>query len=301
MTITTFTKAVRAKAFAKFAIIGATGTGKTYGSLRLARGLVGEKGRIAFIDTENGSATLYDNLTDFDHCEIRPNNDGHFQFRDFIDSVKAAEKQGYDCAIIDSASHLWQGILDYKTDLDGRGGNSFKNWADAGKKLNAAIQEFLQSKLHVISCMRSKMDYVLETDDKGKTIPKKVGLAPVMRDGIEYEFTTIFDVGNDHKATAMKDRTGLFVDTGFFQITEETGRKIADWLAGGVDVPEKKFVSTKSGIDKEGIYKRVIASVKDGTLIEDEVRNTVKSFGKDRMLELDDETFMTVAKLLGTM
>ena len=113
-----FTRAERRKTFIKLAITGTSGSGKTYSALRLARGLVGEKGRIAFIDTENGSATLYDTLTEFDHCVIQPNTSGKFDFKDFAAKVKEAEQMGYDCVIVDSATHLWQGILADKEELD---------------------------------------------------------------------------------------------------------------------------------------------------------------------------------------
>jgi hypothetical protein len=284
----TFTKAERRKAFIKLAITGTAGSGKTYSALLLARGLVGKKGRIAVIDTENGSATLYSDLTDFDHCEIRPRTSGSFHYIDFIEKIKEAEKAGYDCVIIDSASHLWQGILDSKTELDKRGGNSFANWAESGKHFNTAIQQFLQSQLHVISCIRSKTEYVIEANEKGKQAPRKIGLAPVMRDGIEYEFTTVFDVAIDHTATVSKDRTSLFVHEGSFQITEDTGKKIADWIDGGADV-----------LDKHGIYAKVRELAANGGLLQSEVIAEVQKYGKDKMLDLDDESFMKVAMSLG--
>ena len=234
-----FTRAERRKTFIKLAITGTSGSGKTYSALRLARGLVGEKGRIAFIDTENGSATLYDTLTDFDHCEIQPNTSGKFSYKDFIAKVQEAEQMGYDCVIIDSATHLWQGILADKENLDLQGkGNHFTNWAQPTKDFNATIQKFLQSRIHLISCMRSKTDYALETNEKGKQAPRKVGLAPMMRDGIEYEFTVVFDVMINHHAAVSKDRTGMFVSEDNFLITEETGRKIAAWLASAKESPQ---------------------------------------------------------------
>jgi hypothetical protein len=81
--------------------------------------------------------------------------------------------------------------------------------------------------------MRSKQEYIVqeEVNAKGKTIsvPKKIGTAPVMREGIDYEFSTVLEIGMDHKATPSKDRTGLFVDK-TFQIDETTGEQIANWL-----------------------------------------------------------------------
>ena len=92
-----FQKAVRAKAYIKLAITGTAGSGKTYSALLMARGLVGKKGRIAVIDTENNSSTLYDTLTDFDQCEVVPRVSGSFHYRDFVDAIKEAEAAGYDC------------------------------------------------------------------------------------------------------------------------------------------------------------------------------------------------------------
>jgi hypothetical protein len=227
-----FRKATREKVFLKLAVTGPSGSGKTYSSLRLARGLVGPTGKIALIDTENRSASLYADRFDFDTLDIAP----PFDNEKFIEGVDAAVEAGYGAIVIDSASHFWEGILDYKDKLDQRGGNSYTNWKIAGDKFGGIVKAVLQSPAHVICCMRSKMDYVQEKDDRGKTQIKKVGLAPIMRDGIEYEFTTVFDVALNHQAAVSKDRSGLFVDK-IFQITEETGAQLEAWrLSGGEPV-----------------------------------------------------------------
>jgi hypothetical protein len=223
-----FRKATREKVFLKLAITGPSGSGKTYSALRLARGLVGPTGKIALIDTENRSASLYADRFDFDSLEIAP----PFDNEKFVDGVTAAVEAKYGAIVIDSASHFWEGILDYKDKLDQRGGNSYTNWKIAGEKFGGVIKAVLQSPTHVICCMRSKMDYVQEKDDRGKTQIKKVGLAPIMRDGIEYEFTTVFDVALNHQAAVSKDRSGLFVDK-IFQITEETGAQLEAWRLSG--------------------------------------------------------------------
>ena len=105
---------------------------------------------------------------------------------------------------------------------------------EASKQYKGILNALLQSDIHLIACMRSKTEYVLEPNEKGKQVPKKVGLAPIMRDGVEYEFTVAFNLDFAHQAMADKDRTGLFTDK-LFQITEDTGRTIAEWLKGGVD------------------------------------------------------------------
>jgi len=235
------------------------------------------------IDTENNSSTLYDTLTDFDQCEVVPRVSGSFHYMDFVDAIKEAEAAGYDCIIIDSASHLWQAILDAKDELDKKGGNSFANWSVAGKNFNTALASILQCKMHVIACIRSKIKYEM---DGGKV--KKFGVDTEMRSGIEYEFTTVFDVEQDHKATASKDRTGLFVREGSFLIDESTGEKISRWIDGGADV-----------IDRKGIFDKVKELVGNGGLLQQDVISEVKALGKDKMLDLDDESFMKVARSLG--
>lgn len=217
-----FKKAVREAAKLKLAITGPSGGGKTFSALRLATGM---GGKIALIDTENNSASLYSDRFQFDVLDMAP----PFTHEKFIEAIRAAEGGGYDVLVIDSASHFWEGILEYKSRLDSRGGNSYSNWNEAGQKFKGIVDAVLQSRLHVICCMRSKMDYAQEKDDRGKTTIRKVGLAPIMRDGIQYEFTTVWDVDMSHNAQASKDRTGLFGD-GIEQITEAHGVKLLNWL-----------------------------------------------------------------------
>lgn len=235
MTTQTFRKAERSQVYLKLGITGPTGSGKTMSALRLAMGLVAGAGkRVAFIDTENDSASLYSDRFDFDVITIAP----PFEAEHFTNGVRGAVDGGYGACVVDSASHFWKGVLEFKDALDRRGGNSFTNWKDADKKFDPVIAEFLQSKIHLICCMRSKMDYILEDNGKGKQAPKKVGLAPIMRENIDYEFSTVFDVAMDHTAVASKDRSGLFPTDRVFQITEETGKSIADWLKTAKPKPE---------------------------------------------------------------
>ena len=222
-----FKKAVRSQAKIKLAITGPSGSGKTFSALRLAKGL---GGKVAVIDSENGSASLYSDRFEFDTLELHP----PFTTAKYIDAILAAEKAGYDILIIDSISHAWAGdggILDRKGQKDARGGNSYTNWAEFTKEQERFTSAILHCKCNIISTMRSKQDYIMQENDKGKMTPKKVGLAPIQRDGQEYEYTVVFDVAMNHEAETSKDRTGLFADK-IFKITEETGETIKTWLAG---------------------------------------------------------------------
>ena len=87
--------------------------------------------------------------------------------------------------------------------------------------------------------MRSKTEYVIVENEKGRQEPRKIGLAPIQREGMDYEFTTVFDITQNHIATASKDRTNLFHDD-FFTLSELTGQKLKDWLETGYEVDARK-------------------------------------------------------------
>ena len=219
-----FKKATRKGSYIKLALTGPSGSGKTYSALRLARGLV-PNGKIALIDTENESASLYSTEFEFDVSGV----EAPYTIDKLVNPVKYVLNNAYDVLIIDSATHFWNGVLEHKHQLDKRGGNSFTNWNEANKNYELMLRAILFSKIHVIACMRSKMEYVLEQNNKGKHVPHKVGMAPIMRDGVEYEFTTVFDLDTSHQALASKDRTQMFTDN-LFLITEETGTQFRNWL-----------------------------------------------------------------------
>jgi len=248
-----FKPASRDEVSVKLALMGVSGSGKTYSALRMARGLVGPSGRIALIDTENRSASIYSSHFDFDVDNIEA-----YKAKNFADSIAAAVRAKYDCLIIDSASHIWEGVLSYKVKLDNAGGNSFAHWQEAGEKYKEVMNAILHAPIHVICCFRSKSAYVLEESD-GKQVPRKVGMAPIAREGMEYEFSVVFDIARTHYATTDKDRTGLFLDEEPFLITEETGERVAAWLAE-TGFPKPKPKSVKAGTELDLFRKQAAAA-----------------------------------------
>ena len=182
------------------------------------------------IDTENNSGDFYANLCEYDVGTIT----APYDVRKYLIAIQEAEKAGYDVLIIDSLSHAWSGeggLLDVQGKIadSSKSGNSFTAWRQVTPWHNKLINTILTSKCHVIATMRSKMDYIQVQNDKGKTEIKKVGLAPIQREGIEYEFGTVFDLNTSHLATVSKDRTSLF-DGKIFQLSEETGQVLKKWL-----------------------------------------------------------------------
>lgn len=228
-------KAERKRAKARIALCGPAGAGKTHSSLRLA-GELGEK--ILLIDTENHSGEMEAGKAGIPEYFVLP-IEPPFDPAKFIETIKAAEENGFDVVIIDSLSHAWAGsggLLDQQGKIADRGTNSFTAWRQITPKHNSLVDAMLQSSCHVLATMRSKQEYVIEENERGKKAPKKVGLAPVQREGLEYEFTIVFDIDQKtHTAVSTKDRTSLFPPDNSFLISNETGKKIKNWLETGAE------------------------------------------------------------------
>jgi hypothetical protein len=239
-----FKPAQRKQAKMRLAVAGPSGSGKTYSALLIARGLVGPEGKIAVIDTERGSASLYADLTPFDVCELAP----PFTPERYIEAIRAAEAAGYDAIIIDGLSHAWAGpggVLDLHDAAAAKEKNSYTAWRLVTPRHNDLVDAMLQSKCHIIATMRSKTEYA-QVEEGGKKKVVKLGMAPVQRDGMEYEFTVFLDLDASHNAVASKDRTSIF-DGLVFRPTEETGRKLREWLEGAFQEPQPQASGQKAG------------------------------------------------------
>lgn len=219
-----FQKATRQRVYLKLNFKGPSGSGKSWSALALATGLA-DGGKIAAIDTENGSLSLYADHFDFDVITLeRP-----FKPDDCVKAINAAVTGGYSVLVIDSGTHFWQYILQQKEQIDARGGNSYTNWGKVKPQYERLTEAILQSKIHIIVCYRAKDEIVLESDSRGKQVPKKVGMAAISEPGSEFEYTVSWDVAMDHTSTPSKDRTGLFADT-IVRIAPDHGKKLLDWL-----------------------------------------------------------------------
>ncbi len=234
-------KAERKKAKIKLGLQGPSGSGKTYSALLLAFGLTEDWGKIAIIDTENHSSNLYSHLGGFNVLPL----DAPFSPEKYIKAIRVCVTAGMEVIIIDSISHEWEGtggILDTHSQMTG---NSFTAWAKLTPRHNAFIQEILQSPVHILATIRTKQDYVL-VDKNGKMVPEKVGLKGITRDGMDYEFTLVFDLDIKNNATASKDRTGLFFGQPEQKISTQTGNKIREWCTSGADI-KVDDISTRIG------------------------------------------------------
>jgi nucleoside-triphosphatase THEP1 len=229
-----FKKATKAAAKLRLGLIGPAGSGKTMSALRIAHGL---GGRVAVIDTERGSASLYsgERGLGFDVLELET-----YEAEKFIQAIAQAEAAGYDVLIIDSLSHAWAGkggILEFVDKAAKRsGGGSFSGWRDATPLHNQLVDAILGAKLHIICTLRSKVEHVIEQVN-GRTQVRKVGLQPVQRDGLEYEFTVVGDVTQDHELIITKTRAAWLKDQIIREAGEDLGKQLAAWLSDGLPSP----------------------------------------------------------------
>lgn len=256
-------KAQRSKAYLKLGIAAPSGGGKTVGALLIAYGLLKEKypklsdeeiwAKIAIVDTENGSGQLYvgSELSDTKIGEYNVITiDPPFEVQKYTKALELCHDAGMEVCILDSTTHAWSGeggLLEQQGAIAKRTGNSYTAWRDITPQHNAFVNKMLQVPMHVIATIRSKQEYVQEKSDNGKNTVRKLGMEPEQRKGMEYEFTTFFEISAEHDAFGAKDRTSIF-DQRNFRITPEVGKKLQRWLDTGVDTsPEVIAVSKDEG------------------------------------------------------
>lgn len=220
-----FKKATKKQLKLRLLLEGPSGSGKTYSSLILASGL-GKK--IAVIDTEKRSASLYADKADFDVVELQP----PYTPESYIEAIQAAEANGYEVLIIDSITHEWSGTggcLDIQSALGGR----YQDWAKVTPRHNKFIETILQADLHIIATARTKSDYVIDVSGSKMKV-SKVGMKTEQRDGLEFEFTCVLRLNENHMFTASKDRTGMF-DNKEGVLTTQHAQMLLDWMDSGID------------------------------------------------------------------
>lgn len=291
--------AVKAKRLAtnlRIALTGPTGSGKTYSAIRLAYGMLKEQhpdwtedqiwDKIILIDSENGRGKAY---ADRDDLPMKTGEYWYIQIdapytpQKYMDAIdEAVDTVGTEGIVIcDSFTHAWSGeggVLDIKNEMDKKnpGSNKYMGWNEAGSLQNKMVRKYLTAPCHLIITMRSKMAYDLQQDENGKIRPVKLGLAPVQRGDLEYEFDITLMLGRNHEVDLiLKDIT--FLDNQQFNgvITEDLGKKLIRWLNKG-ESPKKFAEEEKADILKQ---------IKDIGAKHPEILTFFKTkFGKDARL-----------------
>lgn len=245
-------KATRKQVKLRLNLSSPSGAGKTMSALRMAFGICGDWSKIAVIDTENSSASLYSNLGEFNVLDLAP----PFSPERYIKALNECIAANMQVVIIDSSTHEWTCLLE-ENELLAQSkfkGNTWSAWSVTTPRHDKFVNAILQSDVHIITCTRSKTETVMGEDKK----VRKVGMKDVQREGWEYELTVSLNIERDtHMASASKDRTNLFEGKIPFLITEETGKEIAKWCNAG---------DAKPMLDNTNeLWNDIAKALKDGT------------------------------------
>jgi len=247
-----FRKAVKHGARLRLAVCGPSGSGKTYTLLKLATELGGP---IAVLDTERGSASKYADIFDFDVLELVS-----YDPRRLVEMIDAAAQRGYQVLCIDSLSHFWMGKDGELDQVDriarrSQGNNSFGAWKQVTPIHNELVDRIIGAPLHVLVSLRAKTEWVLERDEKtGKTAPRKVGLAPVMRDGIEYEFDVCGEMDQENTLVITKSRCPRLTGGVFLKPGKEVAEILKEWLNGPPAPPQESESPTTANAQWRGLW-----------------------------------------------
>jgi len=221
----------------RLGLSGASGFGKTYSALLLAYGITGDWSKIAIIDTENGSASLYSHLGGYNVLTLTE----PYTPERYIQAIETCELSNIEVIIIDSITHEWNGkggCLEIHESLGGK----FSDWAKVSPRHQAFVDKILNSSCHIITTVRRKIDYSLDVNSNGKTQVIKHGTKEVTREGFEYELTVNFELINDkHLVKTSKDRTGLFSESPEFIISTQTGKRLIEWCNSGISIEDVKL------------------------------------------------------------
>lgn len=249
----TFRPGARENVSVLLALAGASGSGKTFSAMRLASGIVGVGKRFAVIDTEARRALHYADRFAFDHGELK----APFRPQAYTDAIKAADEAGYGAIVIDSMSLEWSGeggILDWQDEeLDAmvkrakerehenrnewqlRESMKMAAWIKPKMGHKAMVQRLLQSRAHVIFCLRAEEKVEIVRDGaKTKIVPK--GYQPICAKDFMFEQTASFlllpEAPGIGKAIKLQEQHRALFPNGQ-QIDEEAGKRLAEWARGG--------------------------------------------------------------------
>ena len=274
-----FKKAKKEQVWLKVLLSGASGSGKSYSALRVAKGIAEQCGsRVAYIGTEGSRDLYYASNFDYDLLQL----EDPFTIEKYEEAIDEAVSAGYKVCIIDSLTHEWLHLNDLHDKMPG---NSFQNWGKLKPKHRAFMDKILTCPMHIVATSRSKDEWVLETDSKGRQVPRKVGLGSQQDKNITYEYTVSLVIEQDtHIAHADKDNTNIF-DGRYDVLTEKDGVALYNW-ANESDIPPtvkepKKFEEVDMPPEDELklIKQDIVALCKElGGTANKDMMQTLKNF-----------------------
>lgn len=273
-----FTRATKTKSKLRLALAGPAGSGKTYTALALATALAGG-GKIAVIDTENGSASKYADLFDFDAADLTVGTG--FSPERYLDLIRGAEAEGYAVVVIDSLSHEWagkDGVLEAVDQAATRvSGNKFVAWGQVTPRHDKLVRAIVESSAHVICTLRAKMEYVQERNDRGRTEIRAVGMKPIQRDELEYEFDVYGLLDQDNRLVIRKTRCPALNGAVIEKPGEDMGAVLLGWLDSGSEATPAGGIAgvpiVPALCDAAFFNRRWHAAVKDTRFADEETRH----------------------------
>ena len=255
-----FQKATRQSKSLKIALAGISGAGKTLTALFLAKGMCPAGKRIALVDTENKSASLYSNIVDFDTMSLDDHNP-----QNFINLIDTAINNNYGVLILDSSTHAYDGnngLLQLVSKEELRTKNKWIAWARPSELWTQFVRKIIMANIHIIVTMRSKTKYAqTEKDSNGKSSVVKLGLEPIMKSEFEYEFDVFAELDREsHQLIINKTRIPILDNSVLPPATPELGAQIITWLNDGT------IDSTKLAINDEVLEQKIDAGTFAPTL-----------------------------------
>lgn len=225
-----FRKAVKSDALLRMCLLSPAGYGKTYSALSIAKGFGLP---IRLIDSERGSALKYADLFDFEHLDLADDQSPAA----YIEALAIAARDFRGIVIVDGLSGAWSGKGGALEQVDRKAkasssGSSFNAWRDVTPQHNALVDAMLACPCHLIATCRVKMGYELVENERGKKEPRRIGLQPIQRDGLEYEFDVVGDLTLDHELVITKTRCSAIADKAFPKPGENVARVLVEWLKG---------------------------------------------------------------------
>ncbi len=227
-----FTPAKRSASFSRIALTGPSGSGKTYTGLTIGCHLAD---RLAVIDTERGKSQMYVGLNGWQFDVLAPQS---FAPASLTEALGVAAGAGYGAVLVDSWSHYWSGVdgMQEQVDRRAKGGNSFSGWKEMRPDERRMIDALVSYPGHVIVTLRVKTQYVVEQverNGKAQSVPRKIGLKPEQREGLEYEFDLVCDMDLENTLTVSKTRLPMLRGAVIQEPGTELADTVKDWLADG--------------------------------------------------------------------
>ena len=228
---------------------GPSDSGKTYSFLLFARGLVGPKGLIIVIDTENKRAKYYAHdplIGGFSHIDLQPPFTPERYLSAHNAAVKAcmehtAKTGAAGVIIIDSMSHVWEGEGGVLWQADQVKTEGLNKWRKPKMAYKRMCMSLWRTPVNTIFLLRAKEKYLQV--GKGKdAVVESIGQVPICGNDFIYEMQVNIHMesGTHLPLDPVKIPAGMpkVIMPGQL-ITKEMGAMFAQYQAGGVVVDQR--------------------------------------------------------------